>query len=66
MENESNDPKEILNQIYGHAAYLLVNQKKSAFETTNALIEQGLDEESASNIVANLEQQIKDVIRKGA
>ena len=66
MENQNNDQQETVNQIYKHAANLLVNQKKSASETRNELVEQGLDEESASIVVANLEQQIKDAKKEGA
>ncbi len=66
MENQNNDQQETVNQIYEHAANLLVNQKKSASETRDALVEQGLDEESAFTVVANLEQQIKDAKKEGA
>lgn len=49
-----------------YAANLLVKEKKSATETKNALIAQGLDEESASVVVSNLEQQIKDAKKERA
>ncbi|WGH76436.1 hypothetical protein P8625_04545 [Tenacibaculum tangerinum] len=64
MENQSNNQEEVVNQIYKYAANLLVEQNKSAAETKTALIEYGLDEESAAAVVTNLEQQIKDA-KKG-
>jgi len=66
MENQKNNEQETVNQIYEYAANLLVNQKKSAAETRNALVEQGIDEESATVVVANLEKQIKDAKKEGA
>lgn len=44
----------------------MVNEKKDAFEIQKALIEQGLDEKSASIVVSNLEQQIKEAKKEGA
>lgn len=55
-----------INQIYDNAADLLINQKKSAHETKNILISQGVDEHSASTIVANLEQEIDAAKKTGA
>jgi hypothetical protein len=43
-----------------------LNEKKSARETKNALIAEGLDEESATIIVSKLEQQIKDARKEAA
>jgi hypothetical protein len=66
MENQNDNQQETVNQIYDYAANLLVNEKRSAIETKNALIEQGLDEESAAIVVSNLEKQIKDAKKEGA
>jgi len=66
MESEKDNKQEAVNQIYDYAANLLVNENKSATETKNALIDQGLDEESATIVVSNLEQQIKDAKKERA
>lgn len=66
MENRNNSQQESVNQIYEYAADLLFNQKKSALETKIALAEQGLDEESATIVVDNIEQQIKDATKERA
>lgn len=66
MENQNTDEQLTVNQIYEYAANLLVKEKKSATETQNALIEKGLDEESASIVVKNLQQQILDATISGA
>ena len=66
MESEKDNQQEAVNQIYDYAANLLVNENKSATETKNALIDQGLDEESAAIVVSNLEQQIKDAKKERA
>lgn len=65
MENQ-NGEENAVNQIYEYAANLMVNENKNALETKNTLIEQGLDEESASIIVANLEQRIKAAKKENA
>ncbi|RZT00144.1 hypothetical protein [Aquimarina brevivitae] len=66
MENQNISQEEAANQVYEYAANLLVNQKKSTAETKSALIAQGLDEESATAVVTNLSQQIKDAKKEGA
>lgn len=66
MKNNSNDQQEALNQVYNYAATLMVNEKKSANETKNALIEQGLDDNSASIVVSTLEKQLKENIKEKA
>lgn len=65
-DQQNDDQQNAVNQIYEYAAYLMVSEKKDAFETQKALIEQGLDEESASIVVSNLEQQIKEAKKEGA
>jgi hypothetical protein len=66
MENQNNELQEAANQIYEYAANLLVHQKKNTNETINALIEKGLDKESATTIVSNLEQQIQEAKKERA
>jgi hypothetical protein len=66
MENQNDNQQDTVNQIYDYAANLLVNEKRSVTETKNALIAQGLDEESATVVVSNLEKQIKDAKKEGA
>ena len=46
MQNEELKEQEAVNQIYDYAANLIVNEKKSKSETKQALIEEGIDEES--------------------
>ena len=60
METISPESQEALNQSYNYAANLLINQRKSGYETKNILIEQGLSEDIASMIVEKLEMQIND------
>jgi len=60
--NTSNEisEQEAVDQIYDYAANLMINEKKSAIETKNLLVNEGLDRESASIIVDNLQQQIDE------
>lgn len=60
MENQNREQQEVVNQIYEFAANLMVDKKYSTSETVDALVEKGLDEESASIVVANLNKQIKE------
>ncbi len=55
-----------VDQIYDYAANLMINDKKNAKETQRALIDQGLDEESAFVVVNTLEEQIKEAKKKNA
>lgn len=66
MEEQNQDQQAAVNQIYEYAALLMVNQNKDAYATKQALMEKGLDEESASVVVTNLEQQIKDAKKEKA
>ena len=47
-----------IDKTYAYAANLMVNQKKSAEETKSALVAGGLDMESATIVVDNLEVKI--------
>ncbi|MEL6672804.1 MAG: hypothetical protein AAFR61_11455 [Bacteroidota bacterium] len=64
MENTTQDAQAAANQVYEYAANLLVNEGKSPFEVRKALVEQGLDEESAKVVVDNLEAQVQDAKRE--
>jgi len=58
MENTTEEKQRTVDQIYSFAANLMVNQKMNADETRRKLVEQGLDEESATIVVNNLEKEI--------
>lgn len=60
MENNTIDKENASNQVYAFAANMMVQQNKNTYETKRALVEQGLDENSATIVVDNLEQQIED------
>jgi hypothetical protein len=66
MENQNNEQQEIVNQIYDFAANLMIEKKYSKSETVDALIEKGLDEESASIVVNNLNKKIKEAKNESA
>jgi hypothetical protein len=57
MESQNEDQNAV-DQIYQYAANLIINEKKSYQETKKALLEYGIDEESASIVISNLEKQI--------
>jgi len=56
MENEQ---QEAVNQIYAHAANLMVHQKMSHEDVKTELVQKGLDAESAATVVESLGSQIK-------
>lgn len=60
MEITNTSTQEIASQFYNYAADLMVNQEKSAYETKNALMEQGLSQENANFVVENIETQIEE------
>ena len=64
-ENQKNQDQQV-KQIYENAANLMVEQKKSANEVKETLIKEGLDSESASNVVENIEQHMKKAKKEGA
>lgn len=47
-----------MNRVYAHAANLLVHQKQSGTEVITALVNEGLDYDSASTVVNNLQAEI--------
>jgi hypothetical protein len=64
METTTIKSHELLNQHYELAANLLLTQRKSSYETTNTLIEQGVNRETASLIVEKLQTQIYEAEQK--
>jgi hypothetical protein len=52
--------QEFVDQVYEYAANLLVKMKRSATEVEQLLVAQGLDAESATTVVSNLQIQIRD------
>jgi hypothetical protein len=54
------------NQLAAYAADLLVNKDKNSYEVKQALIAKGLNEENATVLVENLEQQIEEARKKRA
>ena len=65
-ETNVNVNQDQINQAYAYAADLLVNQKLSGDEARNGLLAKGIDSESASVIVENLEDQIKEAKKSKA
>jgi hypothetical protein len=66
MENKESENQQAVDQIYDYAANLLVKEDKSPSEVKKALMEQGIEEESASVIVDNLETQINKAKKEQA
>lgn len=66
METKNEVQEDVTNQIYEHAANLMFNENKSATETKQALVAQGLDENIAVVVITNLEQQMKEAKKKKA
>ncbi len=66
MENKELENQQADDQIYDYAANLLVKENKSPSEVKKALIEEGIDEESASMIVDSLETQINKIRKEQA
>jgi len=66
MEETLPPSHDVVTQVYDYAANLLVNGKKSPAEVKQLLAAKGLDDESASVVVANLETQIRDAKKAGA
>lgn len=60
LETNFDVSEDHVDKTYAYAADLLVNRKLSAEETKKSLVAKGIDVESASIIVENLEQHIHD------
>lgn len=58
MEQNTNNQSSAVNQVYDYAANLIIHGKKSDEEVIEALIQQGVDKESALVVVENLHKQI--------
>ena len=66
MEHKESENQQADDQIYDYAANLLVKEDKSPSEVKKALMEEGIDEESASIIVDSLETQINKIRKEQA
>lgn len=66
MEHKESENQQADDQIYDYAANLLVKENKSPSEVKKALMEEGIDEESASIIVDSLETQINKIRKEQA
>ena len=60
MENTEANNQEVANQIIEHAAHLLVQEDKTPTEVRRALVDLGVEEESAALIVQQLGTQIEE------
>ena len=58
-EDEQFDQEEVMNQIYEHAAELMIKDKKNSIEVKDILVQEGLDNSVATTVVESLEIQIK-------
>lgn len=65
MENNTEIQKTI-DQVYTHAAELLIHQNKTSSEAIDELIAIGLDTETATIVVNKVEEHIKEENRKRA
>jgi hypothetical protein len=59
MDNKNDETESLADRVYGHAIKLMVSEKKSADQTKAALVEQGLDAESAALVVDNIQKEIE-------
>ena len=66
MENNETINQEEVDKIYDYAANLLVKENKGSSEVKEALMEQGIDEESSAIIVENIENQISKAHKEKA
>ena len=65
MQNDQNI-QHAASEIYNYAANQMVNGNKNSKEVTDSLIQYGLDKESASTVVNNLERQISEAKKERA
>ncbi|NMM47666.1 hypothetical protein [Marinigracilibium pacificum] len=66
MNDQSVNQQEVVNQIYDYTANLMYNENKSATETKSILVGEGMDEETASVVINNLQQQYQEAKKKRA
>jgi hypothetical protein len=53
-------------EIYNYAANLIVHGGKNAYEVKMALLERGVDEQSAFSLIEEIEQQVNTARKKRA
>jgi hypothetical protein len=66
MEHNQKELQKEVDQIYQYAANLMINEKRSAIDTKDELIRNGLRPEDASFIVDHIDEQIRKVKKKKA
>lgn len=72
MEHELTNPSHAMeqsltgDQLYSHAANLLLNHNKNSYEVKTSLMAKGVEEKDAVYIIDRLEQQIDDARKKKA
>lgn len=60
MENNQNNTEVAAASAYQFAANMLINQGRDAYDVRNALIEQGVNSDTAYTIVDDIENQVTD------
>jgi hypothetical protein len=66
MENEEKNKEQQYHEAYEFAVNLMVNSKADYFEAKEALVNRGLDEKAAEEIVEHIEGQISEAKRARA
>lgn len=65
MENKT-EQEDFAKKVFQIAAHLMLHENKSTYATKKILIEKGLQEEVAKNVVNTIEKQIKEAKNKRA
>lgn len=66
MEQNQSQPEKNVSQVYDHVANRIINDNKAGYEVKQELIEKGMAEETAGQIVDHVEQQIQEAKRSRA
>lgn len=66
MEQEQQEQQELFQKLYNYTANLIINEGKSTSQAKLILIEQGINEETASILVDKIDEQIKESKNKSA
>lgn len=66
VENQPTNDQEVVDKIYDYAANLLLTEKRDPATVISLLEEQGLDKESATLVVNNLQSQIREAKKEAA
>jgi hypothetical protein len=66
MEATEIAQQENINALYNHVARMLVQEKRSDVEVIDSLVQQGIDAESASTIVFNMQEKISELKKERA